>query len=83
MEFDELKKEADALGYRLVKKTEYTKHLKCNCGGTGSVWYSTSGKGKVVKCRKCNKEAEYCATETLAWQSWNKMQSKEVKYDEN
>ncbi len=55
MTLEELKKEADRLGYALVKKTDTSKRLKpCpGCGDTGRPKYTYDEDAHSMVCRKC------------------------------
>lgn len=55
MTLDELKAEADKLGYRLTKKTQNEKFLPCICGcNKRDTWHSISEEWRVkLVCRKC------------------------------
>ena len=78
MTLEELKKEADSLGYRLVKKQVQPELLlRCTCGCRRRVHWSRYANGKwsiILKCQKCGREA---AGPTLAEarRDWNKMVS--------
>lgn len=51
MTYEELKKEADKLGYKLIKKTEPVKRLPCTCG-CKMVYNYYSARYCGLKCRK-------------------------------
>lgn len=76
-ELEELKAEADELGYRLVKKTEKIKLLPCSCGcirrPTEWVKASNGSSGWFYKCDYCNKESEVVDTKIGAKRAWNRM----------
>lgn len=55
MTLEELRIEADKLGYELVKKRDYTKRIKpCpKCGNTGNARYSLKNDVYTMTCPKC------------------------------
>lgn len=55
MTFDELKKEADIQGYRLVKKLNYIKLRPCpQCGAKRTEnWYDTKHQKWFKQCANC------------------------------
>lgn len=59
MIFDELKKEADTQGYRLVKKSKYIKLRPCPQCGTKRTenWYNTKYQKWFKQCINC----EFCS----------------------
>ena len=63
MTLEELKSEANKLGYNLVKKREYIKFLPCTCGcNRREHWvrsYIDSDEIKVLLvCAKCGREVD-------------------------
>ena len=54
MTYEELKKEANKLGYKLIKKTEPIKRLPCTCG-CKMVYNYYSSHYCGYKCRKCGR----------------------------
>lgn len=76
MTYDELKAEANKMGYNLVRKRERISHKRCKCGSKGSTWYDCSG-GKVarfIQCENCDVRTNSHISERDAWREWNKMQ---------
>ncbi len=76
MTLEELKKEADALGYRLVKKSvPYETLLPCTCGcKRREHWGQYLGNGKYRISLVCMKCGHIAAGRTLAEarRTWNK-----------
>ena len=81
MTLDELKVEAEKLGYTLIKKSESVKMLPCTCGcKRRTEWF---GKGQIFySCNGCGKKSPPAKTERGAKRAWNEMIEKEVKSDE-
>lgn len=74
MELEELKAEAEKLGYKLVKKQESTALLPCTCGGgKPHEWLQFGETGYIYRCEKCDKEGKLCKTKTDARRAWNQM----------
>lgn len=75
MELEELKAEADKMGYRLVKKQGSIVLIPCTCGGgKPHEWFQFVGeKGYIYRCGKCDKEGKLCKTKIAARQAWNQM----------
>lgn len=80
MTYEELKLEADKLGYKLIKKTEPIKRLPCTCG-CKLVWYSCSAFDVGFKCRICGKRSssKIGASERQKIIDWNNMIKGEEK----
>lgn len=76
MTYEELKIEANKMGYNLVKKKEYVPHKRCKCGCRGSVWYDCIyGKAsRFILCENCHIRTNSYTSERDAWEEWNKMQ---------
>lgn len=73
MTFEQLKKEAEAHGYRLVQKHRYERLMPCVCGSNRREhWYDTNEKMCILKCSKCGR-AVYGKTEAEAKRNWNQM----------
>lgn len=77
MTFNELKVEADKLGYRLTKKQTYIKLLPCTCGcKKAKEWYDA---GFLVRdkyfyaCPRCEKKSTPAKTIKAARIAWNEM----------
>ena len=78
MTLEELKLEADKLGYSLVKKQKSIKLLPCICGSERrTMWITTAGGIKEVQrilvCDKCGMKAPPGNTIQEAKENWNKM----------
>lgn len=73
MTLEELKIEADKLGYRLVKKPERVITLPCPvCGGKASgKWYDLSNGCRFKKCNYCDFRGGYGKTLLEAEKKWN------------
>lgn len=74
MTLEELKTEADKLGYRLVKKPERITMLLCPvCGRKNtSEWYAIDFGGYIYrKCNICHFRGDYGKTPTEAKKKWN------------
>lgn len=69
MTYEELKNEANKMGYSLVKKKEYVPHKKCKCGSRGSLWYDcTNGKTvRFILCENCHIRTNSYRSECNAW----------------
>lgn len=64
-----LRREADKLGYMVIKKPERIKLLPCRCGKKPELWFSK--EGKFYKCSDCNIRGDVANTETRAKKCWN------------
>lgn len=74
MTVEELKVEADKLGFRLARKPEpLPKRLPCICGSKRIVnWYSTgSNRGHFYACEKCGLEAPIGKNKREQILNWN------------
>ena len=72
---EDLKREAKALGYNLVKiRPPMEKFLPCKCGNTSrSRWWGTHDyDAYIVECRRCGRRAQG-RTERELRQQWNMM----------
>lgn len=77
MTYEELKAEANKMGYNLIKKKEYVPHKPCKCGKRGQYFLANRGDGKVVyfiECEKCKIHTSDHKLLDDAWIEWNKMQ---------
>lgn len=84
MTFEELKAEANAMGYGLYKLRPYVKILPCVCGRKQiALWhvpiYTKDSRGierKIygyeMKCSNCRKKSGWAKTEREAKILWNK-----------
>lgn len=71
MDLETLKKEADKLGYRVVKKQPYVPFPQCACRkGKGIDRYQTIG-GYFYRCPICGKESEPAKLASDAAMNWN------------
>lgn len=72
MTYDELKAEAKAMGYNLIKKSApMPKFLPCVCGNNRRYhWWSS---GPFYKCTKCGRKSPPAKGERAAREAWNKM----------
>lgn len=73
MTFDELKIEANKLGYNLVKKKLYIPIKPCPvCGKKGtSVWHGPWGVGTRRQCSFCNFEGDWTNEKSSLNEAWN------------
>ena len=82
MTVEELRIEANKLGYNIVKKPEpKEKKLPCICGRKNiDTWFiGTYGRTALqYACPKCGRKTEFCNTEKEARAAWNKMISEEL-----
>lgn len=74
MTFDELKKEADAQGYKLVKKQQHTKLLSCpQCGAKRTEnWYNVQYQKWFKQCTNCQFRSLFADNKTGLNSAWNK-----------
>lgn len=73
MTLDDLKIEADKMGYKLVKKSTREPLLPCTCGvNSRDMWFSTSEGRKVFYvCHGCGREV-YGKNQADLRRNWNK-----------
>lgn len=71
MTLEELRIEADRLGYRLVPKNTYIKILPCRKCGKKGVEYWTKNRGEFCKCKGCGVESSVGRTHNEAKRLWN------------
>lgn len=75
MTIEELKAEADAIGYKLVKKSPPMPKLsKCKCGRRPHKWYTS--KGMFFRCEHCDIEGNVGKNRRKAVEAWNKRMEK-------
>lgn len=76
MTYEELKAEANKMGYNLIKKKEYIPHKRCKCGSRGSMWHDCSSEITThsIVCKNCSIRTNSHKSEADAWREWNKMQ---------
>lgn len=84
MTLEELKAEAKAQGYKLVKNNPRPKLLKCTCGGKDfSKWTRPKEDGFSfewkIECRECGKASGWADSERKAIEKWNEMIESEMK----
>lgn len=81
MTVDELKIEADKLGYRLIKKPPPKEpRLQCPCGARKvERWYQLREVQYV--CPRCGRETDFYPTEKELTQAWNKAIMEETNGD--
>ena len=75
MTVEELRKEAKALGYNLIKINKPEKLLPCICGCKKREHWARSYKGiryKILVCPKCGREASG-RSEREVRHNWNEM----------
>lgn len=73
MTVEELKAEADKLGYRLIKKPMYIKILPCVCGcKIHKYWHNAKTNESGVGCPKCERII-WGKDETEAKMNWNEI----------
>ena len=73
MTLEELKTEANKLGYSLIKKKPYIHIKPCPvCGKKGTnVWYGTEGKGTMRQCSSCDFEGDWTNEKISTNEAWN------------
>lgn len=77
MTYEELKIEANKMGYNLVKKKEYVPRKSCKKCGKRGLDCLAKRDGEVVyfiKCEECKIHTSDHKSEADAWREWNKMQ---------
>ena len=80
MTLDELKVEAEKLGYKLIKKSGRIKMLPCICGSNKRTEWFDSGKGKTFySCDRCGKKSPLSSTVNGAKRAWNEMIEETMK----
>ena len=73
MTLEELKAEADKLGYSVVKKQQYVKLSPCICGHKHPrEWYRIGSGNVVYQCPSCDFSASEAKTRKQARLNWNK-----------
>ena len=81
MTIEELKKEANKLGYNIIKKREIPKILPCTCGCKKREHIYISGKTEFprgLRCKRCGKRVEGL-NDIDVINNWNKMIKEEEK----
>ena len=84
MTLEELKAEAKAQGYKLIKNNPKPKLLKCTCGRKDfSRWTRPKEDGVSfewnIECRRCGKASGWADSERKAIEKWNDMIESEMK----
>ena len=74
MTIEQLQKEAEKLGYKLVKIKSYERFLPCICGcNQREFWTCYGGEDPILfVCKKCGKKATG-KNKADAKRNWNKM----------
>jgi hypothetical protein len=72
MNINELKAEANALGYSITKKITYEKLLPCPCGNSRWVTSQIAVRGKYYRCSRCDYTSKVAKYKYEAIQNWNK-----------
>lgn len=76
MTVDELRTEANKLGYNLVKKQAYTKPIRCTCGCkpiNNMIWNERKFIGFSHECKNCNIQSKPHIRKYKAALNWNEM----------
>lgn len=71
MTVEELKEEANKLGYNIIPKTTYIPRKKCRCGSRPSVYFCNGGI--IKRCNSCGLETKVCKNEKQAHIAWNEL----------
>lgn len=72
MTLEELKIEAEKLGYKLTKKIKYEKLEPCICGWKRIIRGISYPHGSFYYCYKCGLKGETANTQYQARINWNK-----------
>lgn len=72
MTLEELRSEANKLGYSLCKKVTYEKLSTCRCGSRRIASEIGYPRSKYYRCTKCGLKSEPAKTKYQAIRSWNK-----------
>ena len=81
MTVEELRREAKAMGYNIVRVNPKEKLLPCVCGSKRRghwSWFNHGVEYTVLKCEKCEREA-YGRTDREARHNWNEMIKGEIE----
>ena len=79
MTLEELKTEANKLGYSLCKQITYEKLSTCKCGSkriASELWYCRT---KYYRCTKCGLKSEPAKTKYQAIKNWNNAVKEKLK----
>lgn len=73
MTLEELKAEANKLGYSLIKKKPYIPIKPCPVCGKKctNLWYGTGGKGTMRQCSFCDFEGDWTNKKISVNEAWN------------
>lgn len=73
MTLEELRAEANKLGYSLIKKKPYIPIKPCPICGKKctSVWYGTGDKGTIRQCSSCDFEGDWTNEKISVNEAWN------------
>lgn len=71
MNLEELKAEAEKLGYTLVKRQKYIRFERCTCGHNKHHRWVVCGKGIRFQCTNCGFESDIGPSEREARIAWN------------
>lgn len=84
MTLEELKTEANKLGYSLIKKRPYIPIKPCPVCGKKSthVWYSTDGKGTKRQCYFCDFSGDWTNDKISTTEAWNNAVERYLKEHE-
>lgn len=78
MTLENLKIEADKLGYRLVPKRANINLLPCSCGcNQRATWYTYGGL--FYECKNCGKKSAIGGSSDEAKRLWNEMMEQEAE----
>lgn len=84
MTLEELKAEAKAMGYRLIKDNPKPKLLRCTCGKKDIGRWTRPSENDFcdyqwkMECRVCGKASEWADSERKAIEKWNEMIESEM-----
>ena len=84
MTLEELKSEANKLGYGLIKKKPYIPIKPCPvCGKKStSVWYGQRGKGTMRQCSFCDFAGDWTNEKIPTTEAWNNAVERYLKEHE-
>lgn len=85
MTLEELKAEAKAQGYKLIKDNPRPKLLRCVCGSNHRGWWTRKKENGSfgeyewqLECKKCGKRSEWADSERGVIEKWNEMIESEM-----
>ena len=85
MTLEELKAEANKLGYGLIKKKSYIPIKPCPVCGKKStrIWYGQRGKGTMRQCSFCDFAGDWTNEKIHTTEAWNNAVERYLKeYEE-